>query len=789
MLKNYLKIAWRNLNRNKGLSFINIAGLSVGMAFALLIGLWVQYEMSFDKFHKNIDRIAQVQKHTLFNNEKNTQGGIMLPLYDELKAKYPEVKRATRMDWGNHHSLNLGDKKFSKRGYYVDPDFLQMFTFPLVKGDPKTALNDPNSIILTESLAKSMFGDVDPIGKIVTVDIEYPVKVTAIAKDAPYNSTITFEFLAPFEWRVNTFEWIKNARTQWGNNFLMTMVEVKEGASMEALSKKLGPLVPSKNAELKNQTLFLQPLSKWHLYDEFKNWVNVGGRITYVRLFGIIGIFVLLIACINFMNLATARSEKRAREVGIRKAVGSRRSQLITQFLSESIFTTFLSFLLSLGLIQVLLPLVKDLGFEHIKFDFNNIGLLGAVLLACLVTGLIAGSYPAIYLSSFVPVKVLKGIIKQGKGPAYFRKVLVVSQFVISIGLIISTVIVYQQISHARNRSLGYDPDNLVMLYMNKDLQKNFNALKTDLLNSGSIEAVSKASSPMTGIWNSWSDFSWEGKDPHVDMSMDVVMTEWDYEKTAGLKFVAGRPFSRAFTTDSNAVILNEAALRMTGYKDPIGKTMKLGDQTLTIVGIIEDVLMKSPYKPVGPGVILFNADEAGVMFLRLKKTADIKKTLEAIRPLVEKHNPSSPFDFQFVDEEFGRKFDMERQVAKLSGIFAGLAIFISCLGLFGLAAFMAERRTKEIGIRKVLGASVTHLWILLSRDFVLMVLVASVIASPLALWLMTDWLQNYDYRIDISWWVFVIAGAMAMLIALITVSTQAIKAALANPVKSLRTE
>ena len=368
MLKNYLKIAWRNLNRNKGLSFINIAGLSVGMAFALLIGLWVQYEMSFDKFHKNIDRIAQVQKHTLFNNEKNTQGGIMLPLYDELKAKYPEVKRATRLDWGRHHSLNLGDKKFSKRGQYVDPDFLQMFTFPLVKGDPKTALNDPNSIILTESLAKSMFGDEDPIGKIVTVDIEYPVKVTAIAKDVPFNSTITFDFLAPFEWRVNNFEWVKNARTQWGNNFLMTMVEVKEGASMEALSKKLGPLVPSKNAELKNQTLFLQPLSKWHLYDEFKNWVNVGGRITYVRLFGIIGIFVLLIACINFMNLATARSEKRAREVGIHKAVGSRRSQLITQFLSESIFTTFLSFLLALGLIQVLLPLVKDLGFEHIKF-------------------------------------------------------------------------------------------------------------------------------------------------------------------------------------------------------------------------------------------------------------------------------------------------------------------------------------------------------------------------------------------------------------------------------------
>lgn len=756
----------------------------------MLIGMWVQYELSFDKFHKNFDRIAAVEKHTLFNNEKNTQIGIMLPLYDELKANYPEVKRVTRMDWGNNHSLIVGDKKFNKKGHYVDPDFLQMFTFPIVKGDAKTCLNDLNSIVLTESMAKAIFGDEDAIGQLIKLDNQYTLKVTAIAKDVPPNSTFGFQYLVPFEHRVQNSEWVKNARTQWGNNFLMTMVEMKEGASMEALSKKLAPLVPRKDPELKNQTLFLHPLSKFHLRDQFKNWVNVGGRIEYVRLFAIIGLFVLLIACINFMNLATARSEKRAKEVGIRKAVGSQRMQLIMQFLGESMFTAFLSFTLALIMVQVLLPSLKDLGFEYIRFDFTNIGLLAVVLGICLLTGLVAGSYPALYLSSFKPVKVLKGIFRPGKGTAYFRRALVISQFAISIGLIISTVIVYQQISHARNRSLGYNPNNLLMIYMNDDVRKNYNVLKQDLLNTGNIEAVSKSSSPMTGVWNSWSGFSWEGMDVHTDVVMDVIMAEWDYEKTAGLKFVQGRPFSRDHKTDSTAVILNQAALKMIGFKDPIGKTIKLDNDVLTIVGVIEDVLMQNPFKPVNPGVILFNSDDnSSVVSIRLKENADLKKSIAAIQPVVEKYNPSIPFEYRFVDEEFGRKFDTERQVAKLSGIFAGLAIFISCLGLFGLAAFMAERRVKEIGIRKVLGASVAQLWILLSREFVVLVLIASIIASPLAWLLMSDWLQHYDYRIDISWWVFVIAGILALIIALITVSTQAIKAALANPVKSLRTE
>jgi len=789
MIRNYFKIAWRHLLRNKGLSFINISGLAIGMAFATLIGLWIQYETSFDSFHKNKDRIALVEKHTLYNNNRNTQEATPLPLHDELKSSYPEVKRATRMDFGDQHSLVVGNNKFKKLGRYVDPDFLEMFSFQLMKGNGKTALNDPNSIILTESLATALFGKAEPIGKTIKLDNQFDVQVTAVAKDVPANSTIQFDYLAPYEFGVQVSEFVRNNKTDWGNNFLMNVVELKEGASMEAFSKKIGPLNVQKDDRVKNQTLFLHPLGKWHLYNAYKNWVNVGGKIEYVRLFGIIGIFVLLIACINFMNLSTARSEKRSKEVGIRKAVGSQRLQLIIQFLSESVFTSFLAFLLSLGLIQVVLPYLKDLGFENIRFDFNNVFLLISAFLVCIITGLIAGSYPAFYLSSFLPVRVLKGMLKQGRGPVAFRKVLVVSQFAISIGLIVSTAIVFQQIHHAKNRSLGYNPDNLISVDATDELAKNYAVLKQDILNTGYFESVSKASQPMTRVYNRWSDFSWEGKDPHADIALDAIMTEWDFEKTSGLKFKEGRPFSIEHKTDSNAVILNEEALKVIGYKEPIGKTMTSGGRVLTIVGIVENVLIDDPFKPVYPLAILFNANAANSIFLRLKPTADLKKALTAVQPVFTKYNASLPFEYSFVDEEFGKKFTTENQVGKLAGIFAGLAIFISCLGLFGLAVYMAESRVKEIGIRKVLGASVTNIWILLSKEFVLLVLIACLIASPLSFWLMQDWLQKYDYRISISWWVFAVAGLLAVVIALLTVSTQAIKAAMANPVKSLRTE
>ncbi|MBX2922484.1 MAG: ABC transporter permease [Chitinophagaceae bacterium] len=792
MFKNYLKIAWMHLSNNKGISFINIIGLATGMTFASLIGLWIYYETSFDSFHKHGDRIALVLKHTLFNGKKNTQESTPMPLHDELKSNYPEVEHATRIDWGGVHSLAVENNRFSKNGRFADPDFLQMFTFPMIKGNLNTALNDPSSIVLTASLAKALFGDADPMNKIIRFDNEYDLKVTGVLKDVPANSTIRFDYIVPYAFAVQTSEFIKNNSKNWGNNFMMNMVELRDGASMEDFSKKIGQLNTLRDPRMKNQTLFLHPMSKWHLYNDYKDWVNTGGKIEYVRLFGLVGIFILLIACINFMNLATARYEKRAKEVGIRKALGSSRRQLIVQFFSESVLTSVFAFLFALGLIQLLLPWLKNTGFENIHFDLSNLALPGAVLLVAIAVGLLSGVYPALYLSSFVPVRVLKGIFKQGNRAIGFRKILVVTQFSISIGLVVSTIIVVQQINHAKDRPVGYEPDNLVNIAANNDLAINYEPLKNDLLASGYIASVAKASQPMTSRYNSWSDFSWDGKDPGEDIAIDAIMTEWDFEKTVKLNFIEGRPFSRAYKTDSNAVILNEAALKTIGYEKPVGRTIKLGDRTLTIVGIVENIVLLDPFKAISPLAIIFNGsstNNVNTIFLRLKPTADLKETLTAVKPIFEKYNSSMPFEYSFTDEEFAKKFTTENQVAKLSGIFSVLAIFISCLGLFGLATCMAERRAREIGIRKVLGASVMNLWILLSNEFTMLVLIACLIASPVSYWIMHSWLENYDYRISIGWHVFALSAMLALMIALATVSFQAIKAAVANPVKSLRTE
>ena len=783
MLHTYLKIAWRNLIRNKTLSVINILGLSLGMTFAILVGLWIHFEESYEDFQTNKDRIALVGRHLMLNNDKGTALNAMLPLAAELKNNYPEIKHLTRLGGGSKHSLVVGNNKFSKAGIWIDPDFLGMFTFPILKGNPKTALNDPNSIVLTESVAKAMFGDQNPIGQKIRLDNQYTVQVSAVLKDLPKNTELTFEFLAPYAFKIQNEPDTKRSLTDWGNSFLDIVIETKEGVSMAALSRKLEPLLATKPTGVKSMQLFLYPMSRWHLYGDFKDWVNTGGQIDYIRLFALIGGFVLLIACVNFMNLSTARSEKRAKEVGIRKTIGSGRGQLITQFLTESLVTSFLAFLLSLLFIQLLLPYLKDLGFENIHFDFGNIGLIATVLGVCLVTGLIAGSYPAFYLSSLNPIR---GFIRK---TTLARKILVVAQFSLSMGLIISTIIIFQQIGHAKDRPLGYSPDNLIFLNATDDLRKNFPALKQDLLNTGLIEAVARSSSDMTWINNDFTAFHWTGQDPNKDASIDVIQTEWDYDKAARLQFVAGRPFSREFKTDSNAVILNEAAIRLIGYKDPIGKTMKLGDQPLTIIGVVRNVVARDPFKPVGACAILFSTGNISAILVRLKDHADLKRSLAAMKPIVEKYNPALPFEYFFEDEEFGKKFATENQVAKLAGIFAGLAIFISCLGLFGLAMFMAERRSKEVSIRKVLGASVANLWLLLSKEFIWLVGIACAIASPIAWLLMNNWLKKYDYRIDIGWPVFAIAAILALAVALITVSTQAIKAATTNPVNNLKNE
>ena len=789
MFRNYVKIALRNMLNNKAYSFINIGGLAVGMAVAITIGLWVQHEVNFDDFQVNKSNIAIVMKKTSFNNEKGTQSGVMLPLYAELKSQYPEIKHITRLDWGDTHSLVVGDQKLSKSGHFADPDFLKMFSFPLVSGRVDNVLKDPYSIVLTESLAGVLFGKTDPIGKMIRIDNKHSLMVTGILKDVPKNSSITFDFLMPYELNIATDDFVRNAQTQWKNNFMQNFVELNDGVTPEAFSDRIEHLIQVKLNDKKESALFVHPMEKWHLYSDFKNWENVGGAIEYVRLFAVIGVLVLLIACINFMNLSTARSEKRAKEVGIRKSVGSQRNQLILQFLSESMLTTFIAFILSLGLVKLFLSQLKDIGFQDITFDFDNFLLLGVALAGCILTGFVAGSYPALYLSRFTPVKVLKGRFHAGKSANILRKVLVVTQFSFSIALIIGTIIVFKQIQFAKNRPLGYNPELLLSLSLSADLKKNFEPLKEDLLATGYVEAIGRSSSPMTGVWNQWDDFSWAGLDPTSRPLFATIMVDTDYQKAAGVKLKEGRFFAKEFATDSNAVVLNEAAIEMIGIKNPVGKTIKFGDETMQIIGVSQNVLMGNPFEPVMPAVMLLRDYFVSQSMIRIKAGKDVNAALAAIQPLVEKYNPAFPFEYRFVDDVFDKKFTNESQVGQLAAIFAVLAIFISCLGLFGLALFIAEQRTKEIGVRKVLGASVLNLWVLLSKDFVILVLIAFCIAVPFTYNVLDNWLQKYEYRADLSWWIFALSGTGALAITLLTVSYQSIKAALLNPVKSLRTE
>jgi ABC-type antimicrobial peptide transport system permease subunit len=789
MIRNYITTAIRHLMKNKGYSFINIFGLAVGMAVVLLIGLWVRHEASYDAFNVHKAQIGKIKKKSVFNGEKKVQNGVMLPLYDELKNNYPEVEHITRLDWGDDHSLWAGDKKISKRGNFADPDILKMFSFPLVKGNVDQVLKDPYSIVLTESLAKALFAGADPIGRTVKMDNRSDLKVTGILKDIPENSSITFSFLVPFELNIATSDFVRGAKGQWQNNFLQNYVQLREGVSMDAFSRRIADVVRKKTNSKNEGLLFLHPMEKWHLYNHFDEWENTGGVIDYVRMFTIVGLLVLVIACINFMNLSTARSEKRAREVGIRKAIGSQRRQLIAQFLGEAVITAFIAFLISLLLVKLSLPLLKDAGFQYVELNFANLPLLGIALAGCIITGLLAGSYPALYLSAFKPVKVLKGTLTLGRGASLPRKILVVLQFSCSIALIIGVVIVFQQIRHAKSRPLGYDPNNLIALNLSADLQKNFLPMKRDLLASGQVAAVSRSSSPMTGVFNNWGDFSWEGKDPNSNPVFSAIMVDFDYEKASGIQLKEGRFFSPQFATDSNAVVLNEAAVGLMGFKHPLGSTVKFGKDNMTVIGVSQNVMMENPFEPVAPAIMLYRPYFVFQGMIRLKDGADAKKALASIQPIVERYNPAYPFDYHFTDEEFNSKFRSENQVGQLSGIFAVLAIFISCLGLFGLASFMAERRTREIGVRKVLGASVPQLWLLLSKDFVFLVIISCLIASPLAWYFMHGWLSKYDYRIIISPLIFVGTSLLAIVITLLTVSFQAIRAAVANPVKSLRTE
>jgi len=788
MLKNYFTIALRHLTKNSIYSFINITGLSVGIGCSILILLWVADELAFNRFHKNYDRLYQVYINQEFVNGISTEQSVPYPLKDAIIGKVSQVKHVVMTNWGEGSLLTVGDNRFNKMGLAVTEDFLKMFSFDLVKGNPETALTDPTAIVLTESTARALFGDQDPINQLVKIDNNREQKVTGVIKDVPEQSTFKFDMLLPFAFFEATQSWIPQVKDDWASNTFQMYVELQPNSTLADANKGIKDLVKENKKEARSEELFLHPMDQWRLYTNFENGKVAGGMIDYVQLFSAIAIFVLVIACINFMNLATARSESRAREVGIRKSVGSRRKELIFQFMGESILVTAIAFLIAVVMVEILLPSYNVLVNKKLFIDYSNGWLWVSAVALVLITGLIAGSYPAFYLSAFQPVKVLKGKVQVGKGASTPRKVLVTLQFGFSILLIIGTVVIYEQIQHVKSRDMGYDRENLMLIWTTSDIERNFETMRQQLVQTGKVKSVAKSNSPITAIFAT-NRVEWEGMPQGPPVEFTTIATEYDYTETIGIKMIEGRDFSREFKSDSTAAVINRAALELMGLKNPIGSKMKMQDTELTIIGVMENVVMGSPYQPIDPLVMIFSPDWSSTIAVRLEKTNDLPKAVSEVESVFKKIGPSYPFEYRFANVDFERKFSTISLISRLATLFAFLAIFITCLGLFGLAAFTAEQRTKEIGIRKVMGATVSNLVLLITKDFSRLVILSFVISAPLAWWAMNNFLERYPYRIAIGWWILPLAGLVALLLTLLIVSSQALRAARSNPSQSLRSE
>ncbi len=793
MLLNYFKVAFRNLLKNRGYSAINIGGLAIGMAVTTLIGLWIWDELSFDKYHAHYDRVMRVMQNQTYNGKVNTQFSVPAALGQEIRDKYgDDFKHVLQSSWNSQHTLAQGQKKMLKAGSFIEPGIIDMLSLELTAGD-KRALDNTYSILLSSSVAEAFFGKENPVGKTLRLDNQFDVNVSGVYKDLPYNTSFRdLTYILPWALYYEQNPWIKKMENPWGSNFTQLFAEIRAGADVNQVNRRIRDVKLNKVGEFEKKykpEIFLQPMSQWHLYGEFKDGVNTGGNIQYVWLFGIIGLFVLLLACINFMNLSTARSEKRAREVGVRKAIGSERRQLIVQFYCESLAVVMLAGVLSVALVALLLPAFNSLADKKIALPLGLPLFWLALLGTCLFTGLVAGSYPALYLSSFNPVKVLKGTLRTGRYAALPRRVLVVLQFAVSVILIIGTIIVYRQIEYARQRPIGYEKNGLVWVSSNKVLHEKFDALQNELKQAKYITEMAESGSPVTEVWNTNGGFNWEGKDPNQSVDFPNNQVSYDFGKVIGWKLKAGRDFSREFGTDTAAFILNETAAKFIGYKEPVGSILVWEDVPHRVIGVVEDMLVESPYQPVRAMLYHLSKQDENVLTFRLHPEKSTAESVKAITAALERFDPASAFEVHFVDENFRRKFGDEERIGKLANWFAALAVLISCLGLLGLASFVAEQRTKEIGVRKVLGASIPQLWKLLSQEFILLVLIACALAVPFAWWAMGRWLQNYDYRTKLDWWIFVLAVAGAVCITLVTVSIQTIRAARSNPIRSLRSE
>jgi putative ABC transport system permease protein len=794
MFKNYFITSWRNLVRDKSYSTFNILGLAVGMGVALLIGLWIQYQLSYDRWVPDSGLAYRVMVHsTNVNGESYAGGASSLPLAVVLAKDIPEIRYVAQADFGGSHSLVVGDKKLYSSGQFAGADFLRIFPYPLLQGNPVEVLKEPASIVLTQSTAIALFGNDNPINKIVRMDNQHELKVTGVLADLPANSSFQFKYIIPFSFYVQTQGWIHDNMGNWNLDPIQTLVGLQPGATIAQVAPKLARLQKQYNPEgfrASKLTNFLDPFRNWHLYSKWENGQQAGGFIDYVRMFGLIGAVVLLIAGINFVNLSTARSERRAREVGVRKAIGSLRKDIMLQFLVESFVVTAAAFVVALGLVGLALPSFNTLTESAIRIPWTSGVFWGLMSGYVVVTSILAGSRPALHLSGLRPVKVLKGGVKEGRASAWPRKILVVLQFSCSVALIISTVIVYRQIQYAKNRSRGFEASGLVMTDASSDLDRNYAGLKHDLLATGLVSGVTRSTTPATDLY-SWTGVDeWQGQHPGETLGVATVGITDDYFSTLGMQLVAGRDFTRGVTVDTSDVILNEAAVRRLRFTEPLGQVIYWNNRRkIRVIGVVRDALMQSPFSLAEPTFFVVNNIWSSSVMYRLGSGVDAGTAIGRIAPIFNRYNPAYPFQYHFADERFNAKFSQEVLIGTLAGVFASLAILISCLGLFGLAAFMAEQRTREIGIRKVLGASAGQILVMISREFVVLVLLSCVVASPVAWFFMRGWLQGYYYRVGITADVFLYSAVVALAITILTISFQALRAARRNPVEALRSE
>ena len=794
MFTNYFTIAWRNLTRNRVYSIINILGLALGMAIVLLIGAWVNDELSYNKSFANYSRIVDIMHHSTHNGHTQTRDADCFPLAGKLRDQYPEdFKRVAVNSFPDGHTLQReGADPIVSTGIYAQSDLAGIISLQMVAGSP--GLDDPSSMLLSRSQAKALFGDGDALNKGIRIDNKIMLKVTGIYEDIPDNSDWKGRnYIMNWTAFEKTTNWVKDIESNWNANSIGILAELQPGADIDRVNAKIGTALDGHGRNDK-PVVVASPMPRWHLYGEWKEGRNTGGAIRYLWMFGSIGVFVLLLACINFMNLATARSERRAREVGIRKSIGSMRGQLVLQFLGESVLMAMLAAGLAVLLAKLALPGFSVLAGSPITLELGW-RFWGVYLALTLLVGVIAGSYPALYLSSFNAVKVLKGSFRVGAAAAIPRKALIVLQFVVSISLIIGTVVVFRQIVFAKNRPVGYEREGLLALEMNTDdLIHHFTLIRNELLQSGAVVDITQSTNSPTGSAWQQSGFNWAGKDPNIVPGFDISFVTPEFGKTLGWQVVKGRDFSRQFATDSSAILVNETAAKYLGFKEPVGSVVNYlyssrADNRYRIIGVVKDMVLRSPEETVRPAIYMIDTSNSNWIIVKANPARSLASTIPAITAVFRKYNPSAPFDYRFESESYARKFVSEERVLRLAVFFTVFAIFISCLGLFGLASFMAEQRVREIGVRKVLGASVPQLWALLSKEFVRLVGIAFLIAAPLAWMGMNRWLEGYDYRTTVGFAVFVYTFVLALGITLLTVSWQAIRAAVANPVRALRSE